>query len=122
MVLPATSAGEKKGGFAPRAQSQAGTDVAVPPKDVRQAAAPVSGVSTDRSAATRAPGPVAFTTEALTVTGTGSLTVRASFSPRSFTTEALTITGTGALIARLPFAPTSFTTEALTVTGTGALR
>lgn len=121
MVLPAASAGDKKGGFAPKA-SQAGTDLPVPPKDVKQAAAPVSGFSSDRSAATRAPGPVAFATEALTVTGTGSLTVRASFSPRSFTTHALIITGTGALTARLPFAPTSFTTEALTVTGTGALR
>ncbi len=120
-VLPAASAGDKKGGFAPKT-SQAGTDLPVPPKDVKQAAAPVSGFSSDRSAATRAPGPVAFATEALTVTGTGSLTVRASFSPRSFTTDALTITGTGALTARLPFAPTSFTTEALTVTGTGALR
>jgi hypothetical protein len=116
-MLPAVSTDNKKGGFAPAVQSKAGTGSPLPPKDEKQAAAPA-----DKSAATRTLGPVSFTTETFTITGTGTLNARASFSPRSFTTDALTVTGTGALTARLPFAPRSFSTEPLTVTGTGALR
>lgn len=68
-------------------------------------------------------GPMHFTAQSLTATGTGALAARGAFTPRTFTAESLAVTGTGALAARGAFAPRTFTSSSgLAVTGTGALR
>jgi hypothetical protein len=94
---PDTNTPAKSGGFLPKDQT--------------------SSKSSARS------GPAAFTTESLTITGTGVLAGRGAFTPRTFTVEGLAVTGIGTLTARREFSPKTFTaTDGLTITGTGALR
>jgi hypothetical protein len=112
--MPANQSANKQGGFAPAAKSA--EDKSSAPKASGFAPKP-----SDKGAAPRPSGPIAFTIEPFAVTGTGALAVPRPFSPVSFSTEPFTVTGTGGLAAALPFAPKSFTTDMFTVTGTGAL-